>query len=291
MPTSTVSASPRSFGDFRKRVGTFGRYKNPMYLDAIHLPESALTEHYPFTVEAIAGLEDLKFETPVTFLVGENGCGKSSLIEAIACGMRCAAAGAADLTRDPMLAHARELAKAMRFARGKTTRTRLFFRAEDAIGFTHRISNEMAYLKALEDEYDKTLKGEGRQRAMGNARRERQELSRRYGDDPDARSHGEWFLNMLSERIHGEGLYILDEPETPLSPVHQLTLLSIILECVKTGGQFIIATHSPIVMACPQARIYSLDSVPIQPIAWEDVEHVAITRAFLADPEAYLRHL
>ena len=95
----------------------------------------------------------------------------------------------------------------------------------------------------------------------------------------------------MQERINRPGLYLLDEPETPLSPIHQLTLLSLLKALVNSGAQFIIATHSPILMAFPDADILNMDKVEIEKIAWEDVEHVAITRAFLADPEAYLRHL
>ena len=146
-------------------------------------------------------------------------------------------------------------------------------------------------LTDLESEFDRTLSGYGRRLAMGAVSNQRHELSKRYGEDPDARSHGEWFLNIMQERINRPGLYLLDEPETPLSPIHQLTLLSLLKALVNSGAQFIIATHSPILMAFPDADILNMDKVEIKKIAWEDVEHVAITRAFLADPEAYLRHL
>ena len=98
-------------------------------------------------------------------------------------------------------------------------------------------------------------------------------------------------MNILRERIHSKGLYLLDEPETPLSPIHQLSLLSIIKEAVSLGAQFLIATHSPIIMACEGATIYNLDNTAITKTAWEDVEHVSLMRAFLADPSSFLRHL
>lgn len=262
-----------------------------MFLRSIEITADALPEVYPFTIPAIETLESLVFESPVTFLVGENGCGKSSLLEAIACGMRCPAVGAADVARDPLLAPARALAKEIRFIKSTAPKRRLFFRAEDAIGFTRALQSDIDDLHALEADYDKTLTGYGRDLAKGAVRGQRNALMERYGENPDARSHGEWFINLIQQRVHGAGLYLLDEPETPLSPIHQLTLLSIMLNTIEKGGQFIVATHSPILMACPGATIYSLDGLTIEPIAWEDVEHVQIMRAFLNDPEAYLRHL
>ena len=262
-----------------------------MFLRSIKLDASALPDSYPFTVPIVESLETLNFSKPVTFFVGENGCGKSTLLEAIACGLHCTAVGAVDVTREPMLEPARRLAEKLKFTKSINPRTRLFFRAEDAIGFIRTVKASLDDLTDLESEYDRTLSGYGRKLAMGAVRNQRNELSKRYGEDPDARSHGEWFLNIMQERINRPGLYLLDEPETPLSPIHQLTLLSLLKALVNSGAQFIIATHSPILMAFPDADILTMDKVAIEKIAWEDVEHVAITRAFLADPEAYLRHL
>ena len=262
-----------------------------MFLRSLQLTDSALPDHYPFTVPVIESLDMLTFDKPITFLVGENGCGKSTLLEAIACGLNCPVVGAADVARDPMLQPARELANRLNFSKTKNPKTRLFFRAEDAIGFTRALQANMQELSGLEADFARSLKGYGKDLATGAVRRQKAELSARYGNDPDDRSHGEWFINLMRERIHRPGLYLLDEPETPLSPIHQLTVLSIMKELVSLGAQFIIATHSPILMAYPGAVIYTLDNIRIEKIAWEDVEHVAITRAFLADPDAYLRHL
>lgn len=262
-----------------------------MFLRSIQFNESSLPDEYPFTVPVIESLQELVFEEPVTFLVGENGCGKSTLLEAIACGLKCPAVGAADVMRDPMLAPARSLARHLRFIRNANPRVKLLFRAEDAIGFTRSIQSNLAELAEMESAFDEELDGYGRDLAVGAVKSQRNALESRYGYNPDARSHGEWFINVIRERVHSPGLYLLDEPETPLSPVHQLTLLSVVMEAARNGAQFIIATHSPILMACPGATIYSLDGTTIEATPWEDVEHVSITRAFLADPESYLRHL
>ena len=159
------------------------------------------------------------------------------------------------------------------------------------MGFTLRVTDSMAELQDLEDEFDRNLSGYGRQLAMGAMRGQRQAFESRYGADPDARSHGESFLHLIQERVHGPGFFLLDEPETPLSPIHQLTLLSMLKLYMEDGCQFIVATHSPILMALPGAEILSLDHTPIRSLAWDEVEHVTLTRSFLNDPDSFLRHL
>ncbi|MFZ5814838.1 MAG: AAA family ATPase, partial [Bacillota bacterium] len=116
-------------------------------------------------------------------------------------------------------------------------------------------------------------------------------LESRYGEDLDANSHGESFLKLFQARLVPNGLYLLDEPETPLSPMRQLSFLSMIMEMVRQGCQFIIATHSPILMACPGATILSLDHNPPRAVRYEELEHVRLTRDFLNNPQAFLRHL
>lgn len=265
-----------------------------------------LPDEFPFTIPIIQSLESLVFESSVTFFVGENGSGKSTLLEAIAAGMKCPAMGAADINRDPLMAPATKLAKYLIFSRDlspdstrnfsqnasqkRTPRHKLFFRAEDAIGFTRRLMESMSDLSEMEAHFDETLSGYGKILATGVTKSQRAAMETRYGNNPDARSHGEWFIEMLKTRIHDNGLYLLDEPEAPLSPIHQLSLLSIINDQASRNCQFIIATHSPILMALPGARILNFGEY-IEPIDWQDVEHVAITRAFLNDPRSFLRHL
>ena len=263
-----------------------------IYLESLRIKSPGeLPGGFPFDVPVIEALDELHFDEPVTFLVGENGSGKSTLIETIACGLKCPTIGSSDVSRDESLSGQRFLAQAMRFARVRNPRLKLFFRAEDAIGFTRRVNDEIRELGDLEAHYDESLNGYGRHLATGAMRGQKKALQSKYGTNPDARSHGEWFINVIKERIHPGGLYLLDEPETPLSPIHQLSLLSLIMDAVKDDCQFIIATHSPIMMALPGATILSFDHLPICPIPWDEVEHVSIMRAFLNDPQSYLRHL
>lgn len=250
-------------------------------------------DHFPFGLPLFRDLTRLDFRARVTFLVGENGCGKSTLLEGLAAGAGAVAAGGRDLERDPTLAGARAFARAFRFQRVRHPRATLFLRAEDVFGFTLRVRASLDELGTMEDELraSRPEGSWGQRLAVAAAAKERAALTRRYGADPDARSHGETFLHLLQQRLVPRGLYFLDEPETPLSPTRVLALLAILLDRVAQDCQFIIATHSPILMALPRAEILHMEGGAIAPIAYRDVEHVRITRAFLDDPESYLRRL
>jgi len=261
-----------------------------IFLNNISIKTTPLAEGYPFTLPIIESFEQVEFASPVTFLVGENGSGKSTLLEAIAVGLKCPTVGAQDVEQDPMLREARNFAQHLTFSRRKHPKNKLFFRAEDAIGFTRRVSAEMSDLDEMSADFDEELTGYGRTLAMGAVSGQREAFTSRYGENPDGKSHGEWFLDVIQNRLHPNGLYLLDEPETPLSPIRQLSLLSIIQSMVEQNCQFIIATHSPILMALPDAEILQFDN-QITSVAWDEVEHVEITKAFLNDPDSFLRHL
>ena len=112
-----------------------------------------------------------------------------------------------------------------------------------------------------------------------------------YGGDLDGRSHGQSFLTLFQARFVPGGLHLLDEPEAPLSPQSQLALMALMHDMLARDGQFIIATHSPVLLAFPGATIYSFDRTPPYRVAYEELEHVNLTRAFLNDPESFLRRL
>src|SRR5438046_1067340 len=117
------------------------------------------------------------------------------------------------------------------------------------------------------------------------------ELEKRYGAQLDANSHGESFLKLFQSRFAPGGLYLLDEPEAPLSPQSQLALLAMIGDMVSQNAQFIIATHSPMLLAFPDAQIYSFDETPVAVVAYEELDHVRLTRDFLNAPERYLSQI
>ena len=270
-----------------------------MDLDEIQLRfDPADAAAYPLNLPLWRGLTALPFTTPVTFLVGDNGAGKSTLLEAIAVQFRLPALTQESTERHPLMQAARELAKALKFVRrpdtsGRKRRRRhgFFFRADDVTGFVQGLAQSAAEHADLEQHFAETLDGYGKMLATGTARAQHAALTERYGEDPFAQSHGELFLTLLRSRLTAPGLYLLDEPETPLSPTNQIALLALLLDAANNGSQIIAATHSPILMALPGATILDFDQHPPTPIDWEDVEHVSITKAFLGNPDAFLRHL
>ena len=167
-----------------------------------------------------------------------------------------------------------------------------FFRADDVTGFLQSIQKNAEYHHELAAEFEETLpEGLGRMLAAGAARASARALENRYGKDPFNRSHGELFLHLLRSRMHSQATFLLDEPETPLSVSNQLALLQFFTEVAKNGSQLIIATHAPVLMALPGATILDLNQVPPQPIEWDEVEHVVLSKAFLNQPESFLKHL
>jgi len=264
-----------------------------MFLTAMRRrPDHRPDAGFPWSLPLLLGLQEVAFTAPITFLVGENGSGKSTLLEGIAAGMEAVAVGRRDLARDPSLAAARRLAAGFFFTRRRHARTRLFLRAEDVFGFTLRVTDEMAGLERDARELAEDIpEGYGRRLALGVVAGQRGAFARSYGENPDGRSHGETFLALLQRRLVPRGLYLLDEPETPLSPSRVLALMALLAQAVRDGSQFVIATHSPILMAQPGAVILTVGADGLHPAAWNDLEHVRVTRAFLNAPDAVLAQL
>lgn len=263
-----------------------------IYLRSINLGSVEELSEFPFNLPLIRNLNRIEFTRPVTFFVGENGSGKSTMIEAIAAGIGSVAVGGEDLQTDATLHHARELGKRLNFSWKRRTHRGFFLRAEDFFNFSKRINSMNREFDEMVSVYEQELTGYALQLAKGAVLGQKQAFIERYGEDADARSHGESFLHLIKERFVPGGLYLLDEPEVPLSPQRQLSLLSILKEMVEDSeAQFIIATHSPIVMALPGALILNFDDGAVMETAYDDLEHVSLTRSFLKNPERFLRHL
>ena len=262
------------------------------HLRALRFEESVQErEEFPFSVPAIKQLKELTFNSPITLLVGENGTGKSTLVEALAVACDSVAAAGEPLRKDPSLAAARTLADKMRLVWNKRTSRGFFLRAEDFFRYVRRVQQEAAELDDLEKDFGSRFKGYGRMLATGMAKGQYRALTSRYGGDLDAYSHGESFITFFKARLVPKGLYILDEPEAALSPQRQLTFLSMVKDMVEEDCQFILATHSPVLMALPGATILCLDETPPRAVEFDDLEHVRFLRDFLAAPERFLRHL
>ena len=254
---------------------------------------------FPFTVPSLralvsSALPELAFDAAVTFFVGENGSGKSTLLEALACAVGSITVGSESVSTDKSLTSVRDYARHMKLVWNKKTKKGFFMRSEDFFGYVKqqgRIKEEMlADLREIEDEY-KGRSALAKGLASMPYARELADMGRRYGDGLDAYSHGESFFTLFRSRFVPNGLYLLDEPEAPLSPSRQLTLIALLKQMVDQGGQFIIATHSPILMAYPGAAIWSFDGGTLRRISYEETEHYTITRGFLNNPQSYLKHL
>lgn len=267
-------------------------YHRSVLLQQIELPEPG--DAFPFSLPLLERTRHVAFDAPVTVLVGENGSGKSTLLEALAYACELPTAGSLPLESDPTLAHARELGDALRLVWTHRTRRGLFLRAEDFFGYVqaqNRMRAELREdLRAVEEAGAGVPELEVRRRQQPY-RDSLAATERRYGGDLDARSHGESFLAFFKGRLTGPGLYLLDEPEAALSPLRSLAFLALLKDVVARGAQVIVATHAPILMAFPGARIYELRDGALTATAFDDLEHVVTLRRFLEDPEAYLRHL
>jgi predicted ATPase len=216
---------------------------------------------YPFSIPAIKFLRTLRFHPRVTFFVGENGTGKSTLMEAIAAAEGINVEGGSRnfsfMTNDNS-SNLKDFLRLERPFRSLRKTDAYFFRAESF----YNVASEMERLGVT----------------CGQASLHRQ-------------SHGEGFLSLVANRFYGNGLYLLDEPEAALSPIRQLSFLAAVHDLCKSGSQFIIATHSPIIMAYPNATIYSFSEGGIIPVVYAETEHFKTTKAFVTNPKRMLREL
>jgi len=249
---------------------------------------------FPFQLEVVKSLHELDLSSPVTFFVGENGSGKSTIMETLACAINPVTVGSESVRTDRTLAAVRKLSKYFRPVWTKRTHKGFFLRAEDFFGYARNMRQTR---EDLQQELDK-VEGEyqGRSKFAADLARtpyanELDAIRRRYGDGLDVHSHGESFMALFQARFVPGGLYLLDEPEAALSPTRQLTFISILKQMIGQDSQFIIATHSPIILAFPGASILSFDGGRIRKVKYEQLEHVNLTRDFLASPDSFLRHL
>lgn len=219
---------------------------------------------YPWTLPAVAALAGgLALDPKVTYLIGENGTGKSTLVEAVAvaAGMN-PEGGSRHFTYATRDSHS-DLWRAVRLVRGsRRPKSEFFLRAESF--FT-----AASYLETLPEDAFKPYGG----RSLHE------------------QSHGESFLAVVLNRFGPNGLYILDEPEAALSTQNCLTLLRRMHELVEQGSQFVVATHSPIVLAYPDATIYRCDDDGLEPVDYDDAEPVELTRSFLGARERFIERL
>lgn len=240
---------------------------NELYLTGLQVQWDSIERHsYLRDIDAIREIDELKFHSPVTFFVGENGSGKSTLLEAIAAAYGFnPEGGTINYSFSTYDSHS-ELCDAIRLIRSyKKAKWGYFLRAES---FYNVASAEEIYTKPRNDGL-----------YYG--------IPQHYHE----RSHGESFISVIQNNFGKDGLYILDEPETALSPQRQLALLLEMSKCVNNDSQFIVVTHSPILLGFPDAEILSFDSGAIEPISYEETQSYQITKMFVNDRKRILKHL
>jgi len=215
---------------------------------------------YPFNLPVVRRLDELEFHPKVTFLVGENGSGKSTLIEALAVAWGFNPEGGSrnfSFGTRPSHSELHEFVRPIRSPR--KAKDGFFLRAESYFNVATQVE------------------------ALGVSG---------YGDTPlHEQSHGEAFFALLDHRLRGAGLYIMDEPEAALSPTRQLSFLSRLHQLVRDASQFIIATHSPIILSYPDAWIYQATAHGLERVAYEDTDHFQVTRNFLNRRQTFLEVL
>jgi predicted ATPase len=257
-------------------------------------PKESLPNQYPFNLKIIKDFVELSFTSPVTFFVGENGSGKSTLLESIALATNAITIGSVNGDQDRSLDSTRSLSRHLKTVWNQNTHRGFFLRAEDFFGYTRKLAQTKEEIQkeidSVPNRYSKRSSYAAELAKLPH-KRDLNELDQRYGNKLEAASHGESFLNFFQTRFVPNGLYLLDEPEAALSPISQLAFLSITKQMVEDNAQFVIATHSPILMAFPNAVIYDFDSTPIQTILYDQVKHVEIMKGFLESPQSYLKYL
>jgi predicted ATPase len=216
---------------------------------------------YPHNIPSVKSLGRLKFHPDVTFFVGENGAGKSTVLEAIALALGFSPEGGTKNVQLETTKSVSTLHEVLRLSHSfRKPKDSYFLRAESFFNVATYM-DDVGYLEG-------------------------------YGNRSlHARSHGEAFMSLLTEKFRGKGLYLLDEPEAALSPNRQLAALRAIHDLVQDESQFIIATHSPILLSYPNSKILRFDSEGISQVKFEDTDHFSVTRDFLNNYQNRLRDL
>jgi predicted ATPase len=225
----------------------------------------------PFNLEVMKAFSELKFHPKVTFLVGENGSGKSTLIEALAIAWGFnAEGGSKNFNFSTETAHS-NLHHFLRLTKGpRRAKDGFFLRAESYFNFASNIDQmdrdpDLINLPPLRNSYG--------------------------GKSLHEQSHGESFFALMEHRLRGNGLYVFDEPEAALSPSRQMSMLVRMHDLIGLNSQFIIATHSPILMAYPDAWIYEISSQGLNRVEYENTEHFQLTKSFLNRPRDMIDQL
>lgn len=244
-----------------------GARRSDQYIRSIELKRAAVPSfsEYPFNLAAIRNLDSLTFHPQVTFIVGENGSGKSTILESIAVAYGFNPEGGTKNFNFSSRATHSDLNKFVKLIKGlRRPEDGFFLRAESFYNLATNIDQldeEVSFRPPLINYYG--------------------------GRSLHEQSHGESFFAVFQNKFRGNGLYILDEPEAALSPSRQMSMIVRIHELVQQGSQFIIATHSPIIMAYPHAQIYQIEE-GFNTVKYEETENYQVMKAFINNTKKML---
>lgn len=258
------------------------------YLKSLNI-NTTQSNPYPYNVSAIKFAKELNLSNNVNFIIGDNGTGKSTLLETIAFRLQLPHMDGSEYSKKSFSA-AVELSASLELEFNIAKTKGFFFRAEDFGDYLNSINRAdlHSHLNSLKGEIPESIIEEMKE----NSNAQVAHMRKNYGQELTSYSHGEAYLKIIQEKVRTPGIYLLDEPEAALSPSRQLALIYQIAEHLDQNmSQFIIATHSPMIMSIPNATIYEISEDGMYITDLEDTDHYKITKGFLNNPEMYLRHL
>ena len=260
------------------------------YISSLNIT-SQKTNPFPYNISAVKFAKELDLSNKINFFIGDNGSGKSTLLETIAFRLQLPHMDGSDYSKKAFEA-AIKLSSDLELKFNIDKPRGFFFRAEDFGDYLNSINRRDASLHKHLDSLEGEVPDHIIQRMKDNANYQIHHMRKNYGQELGSFSHGEAYLKIIQEKIKSPGIYLLDEPEAALSPARQLSLIYQINEHLKNNlSQFIIATHSPMIMSIPGATIFEITEESMQVTDLEETEHYKITKGFLNNPEMYLRHL
>ncbi len=246
---------------------------------------------FPFNVPAIKFARNIDLSNPITFFIGDNGTGKSTLVESIAFRLQLPHMDGAEYSKRSFEGAIR-VSEYLELLFKIDSPLGFFFRAEDFGDYLNSVQRRDQSLHSQLSELEGEIPKHIIEQMKDNANYQLYHMRKNYGQELNAFSHGEAYLKIIQEKVSSKGIFILDEPEAALSPAKQLSLIYHINSHIKEHlSQFIIATHSPILMSIPHSTIYEVTDSGMEKTDLEDTEHYRITKSFLNNPEIYLRHL
>ena len=251
------------------------------------------TNTYPFNITCIKNTESLDLSNPITIFVGDNGSGKSTLLKSIAYYNNSINVSSYDITSS-YYDDIKALSSKMKCIYKVRTNKGFFFSGEEFISYINELKRMKKDLKEelrrVDEEYkDKSVFAQNQARMAFAG--QLFEMNQAYSGELKHMSHGEGFLEFFKARMHQNGIYLLDEPETPLSAINQYQLVVLITDLVRSGSQVIIATHSPIIMALKDAKIYNFSEDKIEEVKYEDIESVSFMKHFLNDKDNFINRI